>query len=138
MSQVVEFLKKVSNDKVLSEEVKKAISKASNKNDEVKAVVAVAKKAGFAVDEKQLAQTVFGFLKKSTKLSDDDLDKVAGGRGGGSVTVSVVVPDVVDIVGGTVSDIAGTTKDVANTTVKIAEDAGKQVVETITSIFSGW
>ncbi len=146
MSQAADFLKKVASDKALAEDVKKALAKSANKDDELKAVMAVAKKAGYKVEAKELVAAVLGSLKKSGGISDDDLEKVTGGFGGTPLRPSdyftpTSIPNLIAIIGLTAADGASEGKNfteiMKDVTTEINE-GGKKVGDFVSSVFSGW
>lgn len=81
MSETVRFLGSMLKDEALAAEVKQARANAGNREAEIQAVLAVAKEKGFEVDGKELEAAVSEVIKfsQSDELSDEDLEKAAGG-----------------------------------------------------------
>ncbi len=140
------FFKESSQRQSFSGRCQKALAKSANKDDEVKAVMAVAKKAGYKVEAKELVAAVLGSLKKSGGISDDDLEKVTGGFGGTPLRPSdyftpTSIPNLIAIIGLTAADGASEGKNfteiMKDVTTEINE-GGKKVGDFVSSVFSGW
>lgn len=131
MSQALEFLNKVNVDSALKASVKAAVEKAANKEEEVQAVTQIAKNAGFDVSADELKAVVESKLQAG-ELSDDELEKVAGGGAAGDIAGAAGnVMVTTGAAGAAVVGAAGAAVDTTvNTTISVVND--------VASFFSSW
>lgn len=79
MDNVITFLDKLAEDKDLQAALMAATHTAATKEEKVTAITKVANEAGFAVTAEKLEKMVESIRVSSAKLTDDDLENVAGG-----------------------------------------------------------
>lgn len=131
MSKELEFLKKVNEDSALKAAVKAAVEKAANKEEEIQAVAQIAQKAGYDVSASQLKAVVAKKLQAG-ELSDDELEKVAGGGAAGDVAGAA--GNVISTTGNAGAAIVGSVGNAVDTT----GNAVISVATDVASFFSGW
>lgn len=131
MSQEVEFLLKVNQDSALKAAVKAAVEKAANKDEEVQAVTQIAKNAGFDVSADGLKAVVERKLQAG-ELSDDELEKVAGGGAAGDIAGAA--GNLVSTTGNAGAAVINSAGAAVDTTV----NATVSVVNDVASFFSSW
>lgn len=77
MKNAEEFIKSFTTDKEFAEKVNNVITACKTEEEAAEAVVSFAKTQGFEFDAEEFALA----KAKAREISDDDLDKVAGGFG---------------------------------------------------------
>ena len=153
MNNATSFLTKLVEDQGLQATLMVAVQTAVTKEEKVAATTKVANEAGFAVSADELQKMVESIQSSSAKLTDDDLENVAGGRGGGGAILGAAVGGMVGgavesaagAVGGVAGDVTGAMGDAVGAVGGAAEDVGnavggaaEDVGGAIASVFSGW
>ena len=140
MDNATSFLTKLAEDQGLQATLMAAVQTAVTKEEKVAATAKVANEAGFAVSADELQKMVESIQTESEKLSDDDLDQVAGGRRctpvGGAIGGAFydATEAAVGAVGDATGAVGGAAEDVGRAVGGAAEDAGRAIA----SVFSGW
>ncbi len=78
MKHVAEFINELSTNESLKKELGESVAKADTSDGKIKLAVQYARDAGFDVSEEEFA-TIVEKVNVKTELSDDELDRVAGG-----------------------------------------------------------
>lgn len=131
MSQELEFLQKVNEDSALKAAVKAAVEKAANKEAEIQAVAQIANNAGFNVSAGGLQAVVESKLQAG-ELSDDELEKVAGGGAAGDIAGAA--GNVISTTGNAGAAVVTSVGNAVDTTVSTTVS----VVNDVASFFSSW
>lgn len=81
MKKLASFINKLNKDKEFQSALVAATQTAVTKEEQISATTKFANEAGFEVSSDELQEYVESIQNATNSLSDDDLDKVAGGRG---------------------------------------------------------